>query len=133
MRTVGVEGGSAAGVPGVPGVKQIKCFFASDFSDQDAVGAHAQCGFQQHRHADFDAGVVLDVVFSLALNLAGVLDDYEPLHRIVTHHLLNDGVDKGCFARASATNDENVFVRRNSPFNRFLLGLRHDPGFNVLS
>jgi hypothetical protein len=81
-----VDGGHGAFDAGVHRLKHIQRFGAAALADDDAVGAHAERGAQQHALVDAAflievgrAGFELDDVALLKLQFGGVLNGHDAL------------------------------------------------------
>ncbi len=110
----GVEGGEGAVVAGGHGLDHVEGLAAADFTDDDAVGAHAEGGDEEVADGDEaaavgigGAGFHLDDMGLLDLEFAGVFDDDDAF---VIAEGGGEDVDGGGFTGPGTTGDDDVEV-----------------------
>src|ERR1700683_1955576 len=109
---VGVDRGERTLVTGVHGLQHIEGFFAADFADHDAVGAHTQTVDDQLTLADgafaLDVGgpgFEADDVFLLELKFGGVFDGDDALY---IGNVSGKNVEQRGFSRAGTAGNQKI-------------------------
>ena len=108
-RTIGVDGGDAAGMARVPGLEHVERFGTADLADDDTIGAQAQRRADKIGHRD-DAWSRPERyrVGGGTLQLACVLDQDDAL--VDPRHFGEERVGECGLPRAGAAGDQDVIA-----------------------
>ena len=130
-RGAGVDGADAAGMAGAPGLEEIERLGAAHLADRNAIGAQAQRGADQIGERD-DAvlGAQRHEVRRLALQLAGVLDQHDPVGGL--GDLGQQRVGERRLAGRGAAGDEDVLAFCDGGAQHRGLAASHDAGGDIV-
>src|ERR1700756_2421255 len=111
---------------GIHRLQHVKCFFAADFADDDAVGAHAETidkeltlANRSHALDVGGTGLQPDNILLCKLQFRGVLDGHEPL---ILRYVLREDIQERRLARTCAAGHEDTDPGANccsEHFNHF--------------
>src|SRR5262245_40942326 len=116
-RTVGVDRRHGPFVPGRHRLQHVKGFFATYLTDDNAVGSHSECVFDEFSLANFAAtfniwrtGLKSPDMWLLQLQLGSILDRNQTLF---FRNEARQGIEERCLSGPCATGDEN---RHSCPY-----------------